>query len=129
MTSTISRDERLDHRLREPARWEPDGRQAAFNAAIDALLEASRGWPLTTPRAGQVPAADAREIAVQDLIDELGLELGLYLPPKDQERLRRSAPTDPDEFADAVLRAAGLEPALYPHLRWQAADRVRRHVG
>lgn len=119
MTSTISRDERL----------EPDDRQAPFNAAVDALLDAAGGWRLTaTKRHGRMPESDDRAAAVQKLLDELCTDLGFCLPAKEQERLRRSPALEPDEFTDAVFIAEGLQPGHYRHLRRQVRDRVERRL-
>jgi hypothetical protein len=69
-----------------------------------------------------------REIAVQQLLDELCVELGLCLPLDEQRRLRESPPVDVDGFTDAVFAAEGLDPALDKHLRRQVREAIDRRM-
>lgn len=47
---------------------------------------------------------------IQALLDELCGVRGFCLPPAVQVRLRSEPPVDMDAFADAVIRAEGLDP-------------------
>jgi hypothetical protein len=71
---------------------------------------------------------DDREIAVQQLLDELCVKLGFCLPPDTQRRLRESPPLDVDSFTDAVFEAEGLDPVLDGRLRGQVRERVDRQM-
>jgi hypothetical protein len=71
---------------------------------------------------------DDREVAVQQLLDELCVGLGLCLPPDEQRRLRESPPLDVDGFTDAMFEAEGLDPGLDGRLRGRVRERVDRRI-
>ena len=58
----------------------------------------------------------------EQLLSELCVDLGFCLPPDVQARLMADAPSDPDEFTDAVVRAEGLDPGV------DISIRVRRDI-
>ena len=62
---------------------------------------------------------------VQRLLDGLCDELGFCISPRARARLLRSAPTDPDEFTEAVFGAEGMDSRLFPHLRNQVNSLVQ----
>jgi hypothetical protein len=66
---------------------------------------------------------------IEALLTELCVVLGFCLPPDAVARLTNNPPLDIDEFADAVIRAEGLDPyADIPlHLRRDVRDRVAKH--
>ena len=66
---------------------------------------------------------------VEALLYELCVVLGFCLPPDEQARLRESPPTEVDAFADAVIRAEGLDPYadIWPHLLRDVRARVAEH--
>jgi len=47
---------------------------------------------------------------VQQLLDDLCVRLGFCLPPDAQSDLRRCPPESASAFAEAVIRAEGLDP-------------------
>jgi hypothetical protein len=106
-------------------------REVAFDAAVDVMIVQSRGWRFGPSHGragrhhGRVRTGDDRTVAVQRLLDELCAELGFCLSPRAQTRLLRSAPTDPDEFTEAVFAAEGLDSHLFPHLRHQVISLVQ----
>jgi len=108
--------------------------QTDFDIAVDALLDAGRGWVFGAPphrggrHHGRVAGADARAIAVQRLLDELCDDLGFCLPPREQARLRQAPPLDPDAFTDAVFVADEMDPRIYEHLRREVKARVDRRL-
>jgi hypothetical protein len=63
------------------------------------------------------------------LLTELCVVLGFCLPPDAVARLKSDPPADPDEFAEAVIRAQGLDPyAEIPlNLRRNIRNRVAQH--
>ena len=48
---------------------------------------------------------------IQFLFNELCVDLGFCLPGEAQARLLNNPPADIDAFADAVIRAEGLDPS------------------
>jgi hypothetical protein len=60
-------------------------------------------------------------------LSELCLDLGFCLPPDDRWRLRGSPPSTVDAFTDAVFRAEGVDPLIYPQLRKEVRERVSKH--
>ena len=66
---------------------------------------------------------------IEALLYELCVVLGFCLPPDAQARLKNDPPKDANEFADAVIRAEGLDPyADIPlHLRRDVRNRVAKH--
>jgi len=54
------------------------------------------------------------EDEVQRLLDDLCVRLGFCLPPDAQINLRRRPPESVSAFAEAVIRAEGLEPNQLP---------------
>jgi hypothetical protein len=66
---------------------------------------------------------------IEALLYELCVVLGFCLPPDVQARLKSNPPSDIDEFADAVIRAEGLDPYtdIPLHLRRDVRDRVAKH--
>lgn len=66
--------------------------------------------------------------AVQQLLDELCVDLGLCLPPDQQHRLRRSPPLDVEAFTDAVRTAEGVDPHLDKALRRRVHERVGQQM-
>lgn len=67
---------------------------------------------------------------IEVLLTELCVDLGFCLPPDAVARLKSDPPPDTDEFADAVIRAEGLDPyADIPlRLRRDIRDRVAKHL-
>jgi hypothetical protein len=63
------------------------------------------------------------------LLDELCIDLGFCLPPKDIARLESNPPTDINAFATAVIRAEGLDPDrdVPLHLRRDIKARIAKH--
>jgi hypothetical protein len=49
---------------------------------------------------------------VDALLHELCVAHGYCLPPEEQARILAAPPDQPEAFADAVLRAEGLDPGL-----------------
>ena len=49
---------------------------------------------------------------VEALLSKLCIDLGLCLPPADQDGLAAEPPSDVRAFTDAVFLAEGLDPAL-----------------
>ena len=66
---------------------------------------------------------------IAELLTELCVVLGFCLPPDAITRLKSEPPSDADEFADAVIRAEGLDPyAEIPlHMRRDIRNRVAKH--
>jgi hypothetical protein len=66
---------------------------------------------------------------IATLLTELCVVLGYCLPPDAIARLKNDPPAGAGEFADAVIRAEGLDPrAEIPlHLRRDIRNRVARH--
>lgn len=66
---------------------------------------------------------------IETLLRELCVDLGFCLPPDAEARLKSEPPVDAQEFADAVIRAEGLEPSadIPLHLRRDVRDRVAKH--
>ena len=53
------------------------------------------------------------------LLEDLCVNGGYCLPPQVDAQIRSAPPRTPDAFADAVIRAEGLDPALNPReYRW-----------
>lgn len=103
----------------------------AFAAAVDALLERSGGWRLTRIRRRHRHAdvGDGDDaVALQALLDELSDELGVVVPPRQQARLMHMRHHDVAQLTDALFRAAGMDPRLFPTLRKQITERVARHL-
>jgi hypothetical protein len=68
-------------------------------------------------------------VQVEALLYELCVVLGFCLPPDEQARLREFPPADADAFADAVIRAEGLDPHtdIPRQLRRDMRARVAEH--
>ena len=66
---------------------------------------------------------------IEALLYELCVVLGFCLPPDAQAGLKRDPPAGAEEFADAVIRAGGLNPHadISLHLRRDVRDRVAKH--
>lgn len=66
---------------------------------------------------------------VELLLEELCVALGFCLAPDANARLRTEPPMDVDEFTDALIRAAGLDPStdIPIHLRRDVRTRVADH--
>lgn len=66
---------------------------------------------------------------VEALLYELCVVLGFCLPPEANERLKSDPPADVDEFADAVIRAEGLDPYadISLNLRRDVCARIAKH--
>lgn len=66
---------------------------------------------------------------IEKLLTELCVVLGFCLSPDAVARLKSEPPADADAFADAVIRAEGLDPYadLPLHLRRDLRDRVVKH--
>ena len=77
---------------------------------------------------GLVAERERLAIEVQQLLDELCIDFGLCLPPREQQRLREAPPLEVDAFTDAVLTAEGMDPLLDRRLRKQARERVLRRI-
>jgi hypothetical protein len=100
-------------------------------AAVDSMLDRSGGWRLTRarPRRRGDPVLAADEpVALQALLDELDVELGFRLPPREQALLRQSPPQHLRELTDAIFAAVGLDASLFPHLRRQVRQRAARRL-
>jgi hypothetical protein len=74
-------------------------------------------------------------VQVESLLYELCVALGFCLPPDEQARLREFPPADVDAFADAVIRAEGLDPhvdvprQLRRDLKARVAEHFRKAEG
>ena len=103
-------------------------RTAALDVEAARIVGASRGWRYdgVTPRRPNRRAvgADDRTVAVQRLFERLDEDLGVRLPPREEQRLGRAPLNHPDTFTDAVLSADGLDPRVVPSLRGQVRRRV-----
>jgi hypothetical protein len=66
---------------------------------------------------------------IEALLKELCVVLGICLPPDAVDRLKIDPPANADEFADALVRAEGLDPhaEISLHLRRDIRNRVARH--
>lgn len=66
---------------------------------------------------------------IEALLYELCVVLGFCLPPDAQAKLKSDPPRDADEFADAVIRAEGLDPYadISLHLRRDVRNRAAKH--
>jgi hypothetical protein len=52
------------------------------------------------------------QAAVEALLDELCVRLGVCLPPDAKEALVANPPGEVEAFTDAVIRAEGMDPVL-----------------
>lgn len=66
---------------------------------------------------------------IEFLLEELCVDLGFCLPPNVRAQLVRDPPTDVDEFADAVIRAEGLDlyQGIPARIRVGVRQRVRKY--
>jgi hypothetical protein len=66
---------------------------------------------------------------IEALLYELCVDLGFCLPPDAQVRLTSNPPRDAQQFAEAVIRAEGLDPEadISLHLRRDVQNRVAKH--
>ena len=66
---------------------------------------------------------------IEALLYELCVVLGFCLPPDAIARLMSNPPVNADEFADAVIRAEGLDPDsdIPLNLRRDVRNRVAKH--
>jgi hypothetical protein len=62
-------------------------------------------------RATEVKDVSKRAI-LDELLDELCVTLGFCLPPDDKAKLTDNPPVGVDAFADAVIRAEGMDPVM-----------------
>lgn len=73
---------------------------------------------------------DSREDVLGDLLNQLCVTLGFCLQADDLASLRTNPPTGVDAFADAVIRAEGLDPVTIDSgLRSQVLDVVEAYAG
>src|SRR5262249_11882411 len=69
-------------------------------------------------------------VDVEELLEELCVKLGFCLDRADRDQLVEHPPLDVDSFAEAVIRAEGLDPiSIDTRLRQQVRAVVAGHFG
>jgi hypothetical protein len=75
----------------------------------------------------RTPSANMAVVDLARLLDDLCVDLGFCLPPRERERLLTSPPATVDAFTDAVFVAEGMNPELADRHLWrQVRSRVAK---
>ncbi len=66
--------------------------------------------------------------SIDKLLAELCVEWGFCLPPASCDRIAAMDEFTPEEFAEAVLRAEGMDPSTNETWMERLTDRFQRHM-